>query len=227
MKIGLLIALAIATFSLCATQPDWNSYKHKALVFQKRIPGWCTLEKAEKMMELIHATEPEICVEIGVFGGSSIYPTAAALKYFKKGVVFAIDSWSTQDCLEGYTLEDPDFEWWGSVDLETIYLDFLAMLNTYQLTSFCNVMRLSSQQALAHFTDGSIDILHIDGNHSEAAAFADVQMYVPKLKQGGYLWFDDVNWISTGKALQCLMDPERFVFEKERSTDTCFLFRKI
>lgn len=58
---------------------------------------------------------------------------------------------------------------------------------------FCYGMCMSSRHALSHFMNESIDILHINGNHTEANALADVQMFLPKLKKGGYLWFDDVN----------------------------------
>ncbi len=101
------------------------------------------------------------------------------------------------------------------------------MLNSYKLSEYCNVMRMSSLHALPLFADESIDILHIDGNHTEENALADVLMYLPKLKKGGYLWFDDVNWTSTHKAVEYLMSSEQLVMDAQRSTSTCFLFQKL
>ncbi len=227
MKNLLFIALATMTFSLNATNQSWNAYKEQTLRNQAEIPGWCSLEKAEKMMQLIYDAHPVTCVEIGVFGGSSIYPTAKALKYLKAGVVYAIDPWSTADCLVGYSSDDPNYQWWGSVDLYEIYENFRQMLKSYKISDHCKVMRMSSRMALPNFSDESIDILHIDGNHTEENALADVQMYLPKLKKGGYLWFDDVNWTSTHKAVEYLMSSEELVMDVLRSTSTCFLFQKM
>ena len=78
--------------SLNASTPTWEGYKHHVLEHQKKIPGWCTLEKADKLMQLIYDTQPKICIEIGVFGGSSIYPTASALKYLGAGTVYGAHS---------------------------------------------------------------------------------------------------------------------------------------
>jgi cephalosporin hydroxylase len=227
MRNVLFIALAMMTLSLHAVDRSWDLYKKQTLQFQEQIPGWCSLEKAEKMMQLIYDTHPGTCVEIGVFGGSSVYPTAKALKYLNAGVVHAIDPWSKEECLEGYTSDDLHYQWWASIDLATVLQNFMHMLKSYRLNDHCNVMRMSSREALSYFTDESIDILHIDGNHSEASALADVQMFFPKLKKGGYLWFDDVNWSSTSKAVEYLMYSEQFVMDNQGSTSTCFLFQKI
>lgn len=227
MKYFSLIALTLLTLPLHGTDSVWNSFRERVLQFQTQIPGWCSIEKAEKMMQLIYDTRPNICVEIGVFGGSSIYPTARALQYLKKGVVYAIDPWSREECLEGYTPEDPNYQWWASIDLSEVFQNFGLMLKRYKLTNYCHVMRMSSKQALPHFADNSIDILHIDGNHTEAPSLADVQMFVPKIKKGGYLWLDDANWTSMNKAVEYLMLSEQFAVDYERSTNACLLFQKI
>jgi cephalosporin hydroxylase len=69
--------------SLAVSDESWKQYKNQVLSYQDSIPGWCCREKAERMMDVVYETKPEICVEIGVFGGSSIYPTASALKFLR------------------------------------------------------------------------------------------------------------------------------------------------
>lgn len=192
MKI-FLILLAICP-CLAGKAPSWEEYKKQTLSNLSSIEGWCSYEKADKMMNLIQEVKPRVCVEIGVFGGSSIYPTAKALSYQKQGVVYAIDPWSNQACLLGVDPLDPNYAWWEQVDLEKIYQGFLSMLRSYKLDPYCRVMRMPSTQAIAHFKDASIDILHVDGNHSEEASYSDVQLFFPKVKVGGYIWLDDVNW---------------------------------
>lgn len=222
-KTCLLILLTLVT-ALHAHDRNWEMHKAKILPELSHIDGWCSQEKAQKMMELIYRTHPQICVEIGVFGGSSIYPTASALAYLKSGIVYAIDPWSKADCSEGYIPGDPNYEWWNSIDLEKIYSNFILMLKKHKLQHYCSVMRMTSIQARGYFVDESIDILHIDGNHSEDSALRDAKLFLPKVKSGGYIWFDDVNWMSTTKAIEFLSDycdeiPDMFV-------NNCILFQK-
>ena len=214
--------------SLLFCNTPWESYKQTNLQHQHLIPGWCSREKAEKMMDLILETQPAICVEIGVFGGSSIYPTALALKYQGSGVVYAIDPWATTECTKGYEPNDPNYQWWSQINLEQIFQGFKHMLNAFHLDPHCHILRMTSREALATFEDNSIDILHIDGNHSEESALADIQLYFPKVKAGGYVWFDDVNWVSTNKAVAFLSKNSEVVKEKsiEATGTFCMLFRK-
>lgn len=226
MKRSFFLGALFLSAALQGYNPDWEQNKKGVLVYQNEqyILGWCTHEKAEKMMDLIFDTHPQVCVEIGVFGGSSIYPTASALKYLGSGVVYAIDPWSREECLKGYAPTDPNYIWWNQVDQEKIYQGFEAMLQRFELTPYSKTLRMTSREALAQFEDESIDILHIDGNHTEQIALADAKMFLPKVKKGGYIWFDDANWKSTNKATMYL--NEHCVLDENRSTNACFLYKK-
>lgn len=201
---------------------DWRDYQENVLAHQAEIAGWCNKEKARRMMDLIYEVKPNLCVEVGVFGGSSIYPTASALKFLDQGLVCAIDPWKNSNCLEGYAVDDPNYQWWSQVNLEQILQGFTRMLNRFKLKPYCHVMRMTGLKALDEFADESIDILHIDGNHTSDSALSDAEMYLPKVKKGGYIWFDDVNWGSTNKACEFL--KERCVKNSAFSTDEYYLF---
>jgi predicted O-methyltransferase YrrM len=220
----LALWITVSAFSLYASDKEWRRYRENVLSKQTSFEGWCSPEKAKRMMDLIYKTKPKVCVEVGVFGGASIYPTASALKFLHKGQVYAIDPWENAPCLDGYRTDDPNYQWWNTVDLEKIYQGFEQMLNHYRLKRYCVVMRMTGMKALEHFTDESIDILHIDGNHTENAALSDAEMYLPKVKKGGYIWFDDANWETTLPARTFLM--LNCVKDESRSTSEYFLFRK-
>jgi predicted O-methyltransferase YrrM len=49
-----------------------------------------------------------------------------------------------------------------------------------------------------------IDMIHIDGNHSEMTSLEDVKRWVPQVKSGGVVVFDDVNLNTTNKAVEWL-----------------------
>ena len=221
-----IVLLLVSLMSLIDIQPSWEIYKKKVIRYQqKRIPGWCCREKASKMMNLIYETKPMVCVEIGIFSGASAYPTAAALSFQKKGIIHAIDPWSKEECLKGYNQNDANACWWKEVNFEHVYDKFNRILIRKRLLPFCHVMRMTSQKASIYFENESIDILHIDGNHSEEVSFADVKMFLPKVKKGGYIWFDDANWATTKKSVHYLM--QFCSLDVDRSIDnSCCLFKK-
>ena len=67
-----------------------------------------------------------------------------------------------------------------------------------------------------------VDILHIDGGHAEENALEDVRVYVPLVRKGGYVWFDDSNWPSTQAAMRKLEETCRL----ENDQGTYRLYRK-
>jgi len=83
----------------------------------------------------------------------------------------------------------------------------------------------------SNIIDFEIDILHIDGNHEEISSCRDVELYVPKLKTGGYLWFDDANWKETKKAINLIENTYKLkLIDKAYSDDPnnyCNLYIKI
>ena len=220
-----IVCLLLVPLSLIALPPTWEEFKQETFPTLRFIEGWCSTEKAEKMMDLIHAIRPLVCVEIGVFGGSSIFPTARALKYQGEAKVYAIDAWSSDVCLQGYSPGNEHYDWWkNKTNLNHIFLQFKTMLYGYQLKDNCVIMRMTSGHAVSLFEDDSIDILHIDGNHSEEVSYNDVILFFPKVKPGGYIWINDVHWPSIRKALLYL--KKHCTLDDKRSTTTCFLFQK-
>jgi predicted O-methyltransferase YrrM len=220
----ILVLMTLGIIPAFSATADWLLYQNEVLSHQSSLQGWCTPEKARRMMDLIYEIKPEVCIEIGVFGGSSIYPTASALKFINRGRVYAIDPWMNSYCLDGYTDDNPNYQWWSRIDLNHIYHEFVNMLNYFQLTPYCTIMRMTGLLALDHFADESIDILHIDGNHTPDIALSDAEMYLPKVKKGGYIWLDDVNWPTTLLAREFLLAT--CMKDESRSTDEYFLFKK-
>lgn len=186
--------------------------------------GWCWNEKALAMGGVIVETKPETVVEIGVFGGRSFIPMVMALRDNQFGHAYGIDPWRHADCEEGDTNE-ANKEWWSNVDLHDIHRYCVEKIWKYELQDWCALIRATSQACVVLFD--VIDVLHLDGNHSELASVRDVTLYLPKLKVGGFLFFDDVGHFETQKAVE-LVDAACDLIQSMSTEDgrSCALYRK-
>ena len=175
------------------------SLKERAFAAMTQLEGWCTVNKASILIDLILIKEPQVVVEIGVFGGKSLIPMAFALKEIGQGKIFGIDPWSNDASTEG--MDGENYRWWQQVDHDLILAGLLDKIVQFKLFSQIQLIRERAEHtAPIH----NIDILHIDGNHSEESAYTDVQKWIPLVKRGGIIIFDDTKWITTQKAMAWL-----------------------
>ena len=159
-----------------------------------KMEGWCSPEKAEKMIRLITDEKLKTLVEIGTFGGSSLIPQAMALKNNGVGMIYGIDPWTNGDALEEMKSEE-NRQWWGKLDMQYIYRHCCKNVSTYGLSEYVTLLVGKAEDMVSRFADGSLDMLHIDGNHSEALSYLDATLYLPKLRAGGICCFDDIWWM--------------------------------
>jgi hypothetical protein len=196
----------ICGFSYGHSDDQWNEYQQTVLSEKPNFSGWCPVEKAKQIMNILHSHPSDICVELGVFGGSSFFPIVATLAYKQQGMAYAIDPWENAPCLEGNEhWKEQNNGYWEKIDLNKVMNKFIASMNRNGLDNYYTIKRMISQQAYSDFEDESIDFLHIDGNHSEGASLFDVTHWLPKVKKGGVICFDDAWWASTKKAVQLLL----------------------
>jgi hypothetical protein len=185
------------------------------------LEGWATVEKAMAMATLIEEEKPGVVVELGVFGGRSLIPQAMALRANGAGVIIGVDPWKLEPVLEG-EIADADKDWWTkNVDLEEIESGFFWKLWELELADWTVIVRGTSKQAIP-VIPAKIDILHVDGNHSTLASTRDVSLYLPKVRPGGFVWFDDTDWPTTKKAVGLLDEA----CERVKAVGSCVLFRK-
>jgi len=219
------IALLLTSIApLGAQEQTVAMLKTEVLTILPSLPGWCSREKAENFVDLVVHVKPKVCVEIGVFGGASAIPVALALKYLGAGVLYAIDPWDKLECIKGFdpVAEQKHVEWWSRVRLNHISIQFKAALQEYELVDHCIAMQMTSEKAANRI--GAIDILYIDGNHSESSSSQDVALYLPKVPPGGYIWINDANCNGSRKIMPVLLQECDFV--KAIDQGNCFLFRK-
>lgn len=223
-KIILLILTIFSTAQAEYSDDDVDAIKKSIAERLPTLYGWCSQEKAIAMFELVLETKPEVCVEIGVFGGASLLPTALALQLIGEGTVIGIDPWDRSECIKHFDpfVDKEHIKWWNKVNLDYIYSSYLHCLRAYELEDYVQTIRKTSLEAAEEID--SIDILHIDGNFSKDMPLKDVHLYLPKVKSGGYIWLNDAINKNRDSALEALLESCYII--KAVNNGTCILFRK-
>jgi predicted O-methyltransferase YrrM len=158
--------------------------------------GWCDLDKAQGLAALVWALRPSLVVEIGIWTGGSMIPMLIALRDLGAGQAIAIDPWNAEASIAGEAPEN--VEWWGGQvgqgGHERALECFRGRLRKHGLEPICHIWRQRSDD-----TDPptKIDMIHIDGNHTEQAV-RDVSRFAPEVRDGGILVLDDLEWAGGG-----------------------------
>lgn len=173
--------------------------KHRVLTTLPSLEGWCSSFKAGALFDIMLLFQPDVVVEIGVYGGKSLVPMAMGLQENNKGIIYGIDPWSAGDSVQG--MDGVNKDWWGKLDHERILACLASSIVRLNLRNIITLVRNTSADAADIH---NIDVLHIDGNHSEQSALFDVNKWVPLVKTGGLIIFDDTTWGTTGAAVTWL-----------------------
>jgi hypothetical protein len=176
--------------------------------------GGSSLTKALVFADLIAAFGIRDAVEIGVYRGRSLLPVAAMLRIIGSGVATGIDPWSVDEALqeETHAVGAGVNEWVRSHPWEETYQSVVERIDGYHLAEHCRILRMTSEEAAPQFADASVDLVHVDGNHDQAAVERDVELYLPKLKPGGFLVLDDASWDSIRPVVEDLRGRLDHVF---------------
>lgn len=164
----------------------------------QNLYGWCTLDKATRLYELVEETNrifPEnilASVEIGVFGGRSFIPMAMAHKAINRGVIYGFDSYDLKDICENMSPDNR--QWWEGQNLKMIYKSVMDAIFDYDVGNYCELMRLNSETSNKLVENNSVTLLHLDGNHDSKVILKDLEIWTPKIKKQGFLICDDTDW---------------------------------
>lgn len=193
-----------------------NNKRNITLMIRTTFPsmdGWCTVLKGHALAALTLAIKPQIALEIGTFAGRSFLPILWALKDNGYGKAIGIDPYDAQVSSEQ---EYPgSSEWWSSVDHSIIERKFHGFLKNFGLTDWAKIIKRKSDDVEP---PPSIDLLHIDGGHTEVA-LRDAQRFGKNVRVGGVVVLDDIQWVG-GAVLRAIDELEQLGFvERYRNTD--------
>jgi hypothetical protein len=129
--------------------------------------------------DLVAVLKPSVLVELGVDRGESYFAFCQSAAENKTGTqCFGVDSWQGDQHAGGYD--------------ETTFAQVSAH-NRANYEAFSTLIRSNFDASLATFEPGSIDVLHVDGLHTEAAVRHDVDAWLPKVRPGGIILLHDVD----------------------------------
>ncbi|MEP6779308.1 MAG: class I SAM-dependent methyltransferase [Gemmatimonadaceae bacterium] len=130
-------------------------------------------------MFLVDVLRPRVIVELGTYAGVSYCGFCEAVKTLRLDTFcYAVDTWQG----DAHSGEYDD----------SIYED-LKSEHDPKYGDFSRLIRSTFDEALVHFADGSIDLLHIDGLHTYEAVKADYENWRSKMSSRGVVIFHDTN----------------------------------
>ena len=126
---------------------------------------------------LIQAARPEVLVELGTYSGVSYSAFCqAVLTENLPCRCHAVDTWEGDGHAGHFT--------------EAVFDDF-KQFHDARYAKISTIHRGTFLEANAKFSDGSIDLLHIDGLHTFEAVRADFEAWLPKMSPRGVVLFHD------------------------------------
>jgi len=136
-------------------------------------------EHASFAFWLTEALRPGVFVELGTHHGFSYLAFCQAVQRLG-GITkcYAVDTW------EG----DEHAGFYGDEVLAT-----LNQLHDRRYSGFSRLIRSTFDEALRHFADGSVDLLHIDGRHGYDDVVHDFESWLPKLSDRAVVLLHDIN----------------------------------
>jgi predicted O-methyltransferase YrrM len=154
-------------------------------------------------------------VELGSFLGQSTAAMGYFIKASGKRIRFdAVDIFELTDFSD-----EPHFK-----VIEDHGGDFLAAFKTNlekaQVEETVTIIKATSLEAAAQYPDRSISFIMIDASHKYQDVIDDIEAWYPKLKLGGIISGDDLDWEEVKRAVD---DTCKYYGVYERST---WFFRK-
>ena len=128
---------------------------------------------------LMEAMQPRCLVELGTHSGTSYCAFLQALRRLGLSpACYAVDTWP----------DDPRAGYYGNEVYEELSAHHEPLYG-----GFSRLLRMTFDDALGHFSDGSVDLLHIDGLHTYEAVSHDVRSWLPKVSSRSLLLMHNVH----------------------------------
>lgn len=166
------------------------------------------------LAELIVAEGLSRVVEIGVYRGRLMLPLARLMVRLGRGEVVGIDPYSPGAAVQrDVEREGIDLTFWPqTVDWDGIHREVEEAISHWGLDERTRLLRERSEDAARSFSNSSIDLLHVDGNHDREAVTRDLDLFMPHVRGGGFIVMDDIAWPSVRPVYEAVASRYEVVF---------------
>ncbi|MCS7092515.1 MAG: class I SAM-dependent methyltransferase [Patescibacteria group bacterium] len=116
-------------------------------------------------------------MELGTHHGASFLSFCQAVQENDlKSSVYAVDTWQGDEHAGFYD--------------DSVFQSLKAIVNKNYF-SFAHLLRMTFDEALPYFSNGEVDLLHIDGLHTYEAVKHDFDSWLPKISEQGVVLLHD------------------------------------
>lgn len=199
-------------------------YKAELLNVVPTMNGWCDPTKANHIFDTVFERNPKVCVELGVFAGRSLIAFALALakRGTKGSVVYGVDAWAPGPAAQNN--DATNASWWRNLNYKGIKQECEAVCQKLNLGKYVRLCQATTVQAYS-LVEGSIDVLHIDANHSPWDSCRDVTLWVDRVVDGGIVYLGDEDWSTMSYAKELLLRKCNKLTEIKTS-NVCGVYQK-
>ena len=164
------------------------------------IPGWAIFIPLYKQM-VEQAEDGAHFIEVGSWLGKSASYMAVEIINSGKDIQF--------DCVDPWDDGGPDLRHKAAKFPEPLFDMFTK--NIAPVAHIIKAVRKPSVSAARGYKKGTLDFVMLDGSHVYEDVKADTKAWLPKLKVGGTLAFDDWNWNGPRTAAQEMLPKDKIV----------------
>ena len=169
------------------------------------IPGESYEPKLLALMAVCARAPKGDIVEIGCLFGRTAALLAMMANRHDLGAVLCVDPWSLRSTEQGneqLKAASQGFDWSSFRQIFEINvapfaagrLNYIHALSTEAYPLYAAGRAVETEVFGKTLYEGAIGLLHIDGNHEYDHVVADVRDWVPHVKPGGWIIFDDYDW---------------------------------
>lgn len=196
------------------SNPGYPSFALNCLTYKfgdDQVNTQCTTFSRDLLRSYAERISSGLIVEIGVLGGATLLDLVKGAAE-RNNRLIGIDPFDQIAIYNGVSETEVDHD---MVEItHSTYKhnreNLQRIIQKYQLQDTIQLIPQPSEEAVDQIQDGSVHLLHIDGDHSTDGVYRDLTNYYPKMIQpGGIIIGDDFSWPSVQAGL------DRFCQERE------------
>ena len=183
----------------------------------RKVCGWPDVYY-KQVDDLLSRTDARIMIEVGVAYGMHY---DHLLRKFDSLFYIGIDPYLAgydesdgfvNDVHSAYAKSSP------ASSMDQLFNDVSGhAMEDYPLRS--KIFRGVSVDAANHLKDNSVDFIFVDGDHTRAAVFQDLNVLYPKLRPGGIIAGDDIKWESVQQGVSDFCQLHNLVPQVENGSN--------